>query len=224
MPVLALAVLLAAAGPVRPPIVGRPIPFGADRRHETTAYVRRHYGHGDWHLRRPKVIVEHYTGGTSLASVWSTFAADVPDGELHELPGTCAHFVVDTDGTIYQLVPLGVVCRHTVGLNDRAIGVEHVGTSAAEVLGDRRQLQASLRLTAWLMHRFGISLGNVIGHAESLESRYHHERYRPWRCQTHADFTRAEMNVYRRALAQLARARRYAVSLQPPAWVRSRCG
>ena len=32
------------------------------------------------------------------------FAADVPDAELHELPGTCAHFVVDRDGTIYQLV------------------------------------------------------------------------------------------------------------------------
>jgi N-acetylmuramoyl-L-alanine amidase len=121
-------------------------------------------------------------------------------------------------------VPLTVVCRHTVGLNDRAIGIEHVGTSAAQVLGDRRQLQSSLRLTAWLMHRFGISLGNVIGHAESLESRYRHERYRPWRCQTHADFTRPEMNAYRRALSHLARARRYAVSLKPPSWVRSACG
>jgi N-acetylmuramoyl-L-alanine amidase len=224
MPAVALAVLLVAAAPVRPPIVARPIPFGAERKQETTAYVRRHYGRGDWRLRRPKAIVEHYTAGTSFASAWATFAADVPDGELHELPGTCAHFVVDTDGTIYQLVPLTVVCRHTVGLNDRAIGIEHVGTSAAQVLGDRRQLQSSLRLTAWLMHRFGISLGNVIGHAESLESRYRHERYRPWRCQTHADFTRPEMNAYRRALSHLARARRYAVSLKPPSWVRSACG
>jgi beta-N-acetylhexosaminidase len=220
---LALAVSLVAVVPARPPIVARPIPFGAERRRETTAYVRRHYGRGDWRLRRPKVIVEHYTAGTSFASAWSTFAADVPDGELHELPGTCAHFVVDTDGTIFQLVPLDVVCRHTVGLNDRAIGIEHVGRSAAEVLGDRRQLRASLRLTAWLMHRFAIPLGDVIGHAESLESRYRHERYRPWRCQTHADFTRGEMNAYRADLASFVRARRYAVSLAPPRWVRSPC-
>lgn len=221
---LALALLLAAAVvPAKPHVVAKPIPFGAARRAETTVYVRRHYGRGDWRLRRPRTIVEHYTAGTTFASAWSTFAADVPDAELHELPGTCAHFVVDADGTIYQLVPLGVVCRHTVGLNDRAIGVEHVGTSAAAVLGDERQLRASLRLTLWLMHRFGIPLGDVIGHAESLESRYHHERYRPWRCQTHADFMRPEMNVYRHALAGLARRTRAAVSLAPPRWVRTAC-
>ena len=73
-----------------------------------------------------------------------------PDSELHELPGTCAHFVIDTDGTIYQLVPLDTICRHTVGLNYTAIGIEHVGTSDGEMLGNAAQMRASLRLTAWL--------------------------------------------------------------------------
>ena len=52
------------------------------------------------------------------------------DAELHELPGTCAHFIVDKDGTIYQLVALTIMCRHTVGLNWTAFGIEQVGLSA----------------------------------------------------------------------------------------------
>ena len=48
--------------------------------------------------------------------------------------------MIDTDGTIYQLVPLTTMCRHTVGLNYTAIGIEHVGTSDAEILGNPRQL------------------------------------------------------------------------------------
>ena len=63
------------------------------------------------------MIVEHYTASTTFSSAWNTFARDAPDVELHELPGTCAHFVIDRDGTIYQLVPLTTMCRHTVGLN-----------------------------------------------------------------------------------------------------------
>ena len=109
-----------------PPIVSKPIPFPAKRKLEMQAYAKRHYGIDSWRLRAPKVIVEHFTV-SRRSPRRDAFAADVPDAELHELPGTCAHFVVDTDGTIYQLVPLEVMCRHTVGLNWTAIGIEHVG-------------------------------------------------------------------------------------------------
>ena len=87
----------------------------------------------------------------TFASAYNTFAPDHADSELHELPGTCAHFVIDKDGTIYQLVPLTIRCRHTVGLNYTAIGIEHVGTAAREILGDPAQIAASLKLTRWLM-------------------------------------------------------------------------
>jgi beta-N-acetylhexosaminidase len=120
--------------------------------------------------------------------------------------------VIDTDGTVYQLVPLDVMCRHTVGLNWTAIGIEHVGTSDAQILSNPKQLAASLRLTLWLMHRYGISLPNVIGHSESLTSPYHRERYAPWRCQTHGDWTHADMATYRSRVAALARSWGVAVS------------
>jgi beta-N-acetylhexosaminidase len=205
---LALAVSAggAAAAPPRPAIVWKPIPFSASRLAETAAYSTRHYGQKTWRLARPQVIVEHYTGNRSFAATWNTFASDSPDPELREKPGTCAHFVIDASGTIYQLVRLTIRCRHTVGLNWTAIGIEHVGTSDAEVLGNRRQLASSIALTRWLMARFGIDLGDVIGHNESLTSPYHRERYPAWRCQTHGDFTRATMDRYRARLARAARA------------------
>ena len=98
------------------------------------AYALRHYGIDDFHLRNPKVIVEHYTATDTLQAAYATFANDVPDAELHELPGTCAHFIVDKDGTIYQLVALTIMCRHTVGLNWTAFGIEQVGLNAREIV------------------------------------------------------------------------------------------
>jgi N-acetylmuramoyl-L-alanine amidase len=199
--VLALAVALAFVVP-RPHIVWKPIPFGAKRKAEMAQYSERHYGI-DSYVLHPKVIVEHYTATTSFASAYNTFAADIPDAELHQLPGTCAHFIIDRDGTIYQLVPLTIMCRHTVGLNYVAVGVEHVGTSDAEILNDAAQMRSSLELTAWLMQRYHIALKNVIGHNESLTSPYHKELYAPWRTQTHADWRHEDMNVYRARLRAL---------------------
>jgi N-acetyl-anhydromuramyl-L-alanine amidase AmpD len=193
--VIALAVAVASLQ-----IVWKPIPFGPERKAQMAAYSQKHYGIHSWRLQ-PKVIVEHYTANSSFSATWNAFAANSPDPELGQLPGTCAHFVVDRDGTIYQLVRLNVMCRHTVGLNYVAIGIEHVATSDREVLDNRAQLRASLALTRSLMKRFHISIANVIGHNESLASPFHKERYKPWAHQTHGDWTRADMNVYRRLLS-----------------------
>jgi N-acetylmuramoyl-L-alanine amidase len=193
------------SGPPRPHIVSKPIPFPTSRKTEMAAYSRTHYGTASWRLTDPHVIVEHYTATPTFSSAWNAFAANTPDPELDELPGDCAHFIVDTDGTIYQLVSLTTRCRHTVGLNWTAIGIEHVGMSDADILDNSRQLKASLSLTVWLMARYHISLGDVIGHAESLTSPYHHELLAAWRCQTHADWQTPDMNRYRAMLKALAR-------------------
>ena len=185
----------------QPPIIHDPIPFGAKRKAEMRAYARRHYGLNTALLRNPKVIVEHVTVTSTFSAAFNTFAPDVPDSELHELPGTCAHFIVDRAGKIHQLVSLRYMCRHTVGLNYTAIGIEHVGMSDAQVLGDAKQMRASLRLTRWLQAKFGITTKNVIGHAESLSSPYHRERVKRLRRQTHGDWTHADMRVYRSRLS-----------------------
>jgi N-acetylmuramoyl-L-alanine amidase len=228
--VLALGMLLPDApvsagdppepGSIKPEIEWEKIPFGAERRRQTAAYSRRHYGERTYELTDPRVVVQHYTSGTSFDSAWNHFAAN--GAHLGEKPGVCAHFLIDTDGTIAQLVNLGIRCRHAIGMNWTAIGIEHVGTNAREILDNARMMRASLRLTAWLMLRYGIDVGDVIGHAEILQSPYHHELYDAWRCSTHADWNRREMRIYRRRLKRAARDLDVPIGAGPT-WVESGC-
>jgi hypothetical protein len=109
--------------------------------------------------------------------------------------------VVDKSGGIHQLVPLGIMCRHTVGLNWTAIGIEHVGYGDREVLDDPAQMRASLELVRWLRCKYDIAVRDVIGHNESLSSPYHREDVPSLRTQTHSDFNHADMDAYRRRLA-----------------------
>jgi N-acetylmuramoyl-L-alanine amidase len=205
---------------LRPPIVWKPIPYGHRRRRQMGAYSKRHYGTWTWRLRGPAAIVEHYTTGTTWQGAWNTFAAN--SKHLGEYPGTCAHFVIHTDGTIYQLVSLRIRCRHTIGLNQLSIGIEHVGRSDAEVIGNARQMRASLKLTLWLVARFGIQTRNVIGHGESLKSPLRYERYAAWKCMTHTDMSSRAMQTYRGWLRD--RARSAGVPVGPaPAWVDIGC-
>lgn len=188
---------------LRPTITRWLIPFSPKRKHEMAAYSQRHYGERTWRLRHPRVIVEHVAVASTAAAVRNTFAGDAPDPELHELPNVCAHFVVSPSGRIFQLVNLRTRCRHTVGLNWTAIGIEHAGFSDADVLGNRRQMRASLRLTRYLRCRFRIKPRNVIGHAESLSSPYHRERVPSLRRQTHGDWRHRSMSIYRKKLGRL---------------------
>ena len=214
--IAAIAVSAAPAAPPRatsstaptglrpaPRIVRDFIPFPARRKAEMRTYARRHYGIDGYRLVNPHLIVWHYTETTTFAGVFATFADDVPDVQYHELPQVCAHFVVDSDGTIHQLVPLGIMCRHVVGLNYTAIGIENVAESDGQVLGDRAQYQAALQLTRWLRCRYGIPVRDVIGHNESLQSPNYRELVPAFRGQTHQDFRRADMQVVRAAVARL---------------------
>jgi beta-N-acetylhexosaminidase len=192
-----------AAGAARPPIAQWHIPFGAKRKHEMAAYSLRHYGHRQWRLRHPHVIVEHVSETSTAAAVYNTFAPDVPDVELHELPNVCAHFVISHSGKIFQLVSTRIRCRHTVGLNWTAIGIEHAGFADSDVLDDPRQMRASLHLTQYLRCHYGIPVRDVIGHAESLSSPFHHELVPSLKRQTHGDMKHSSMQVYRRRLRRL---------------------
>jgi len=190
-----------------------PIPFPHSRKEETSAYAEEHYGLDTFSLVDPHVIVEHFTANETFLPVYNPFAADSP--HLGELPGTCSHFVIDKDGTIYQLVPLDLICRHTVGLNWTAIGIEMVGESDQEILDNPSQLDAALDLTLWLMQRFDIELRNVIGHKESLTSPFRMEQVPSLKCQTHQDRNHRDMERFRADLAGLAK--KFGVPLGPPA-------
>ena len=160
---LCLGAGAAAGGPTASVLRGRRsssslIPFGPKRKREMAAYSERHYGQHQWRLRDPKVIVEHMAQTSTAAAVYNTFAPDVPDVELGELPNVCSHFVISPSGRIFQLVNLRTRCRHTVGLNWTAIGIEHAGYGDSDVLDNPAELRASLWLTQYLRCRFGIPI------------------------------------------------------------------
>jgi len=159
---------------VAPAIVRDLVPYGPRRKAEMAAFSLRHYGQATWVLH-PRVIVLHYTATSTYAAAHNTFASNAP--ALGELPGVAAHFVIDENGTIYQQVPLDVRCRHTVGLDWCAIGIEFVQPAAsgpaqaiAQIFGRPRQLDAGLRLVAWLQATYDIGAANVIGHAMANSS------------------------------------------------------
>ena len=61
-------------------------------------------------------------------------------------------------------------------------------------------MRASIRLTRWLRCRFDIGIRDVIGHNESLRSRFHYERVKSLKNQTHGDMRRSSMRKYRKRL------------------------
>lgn len=202
-PTAAPASAAAASGPPRPTIRKRLIPYPQSRKGDMAAYSKRHYGEYKWALTDPKLIVIHFAEAGSISSIYNTFAPNRPDVEYGELPGVCSHYAVSAKGVAFKLVPPSIRCRHVVGLNQVAIGIEHVGYSDGDVLGRTAEFRGSLRLTQWLRCRFGIPIKGVIGHAESLSSPYYEELDPDFQGRTHGDFPRSSMRVYRRGLGDL---------------------
>lgn len=204
---VALAGLLArargAAGDGDPPpsVRASPIPLGPVRLAQMAAYSRRHYGEDSWQLA-PRAIVLHYTCGPSFSSAWHTFANNTP--HHGEQPGVCAHYVVEQDGTVHELVPPTVRCRHTTGLNHVAIGVEFVqpcvrgGARAAEaaLLARAAQMDAGARLVRALQQRFTIATDQVIGHAMANRSPLFRDL--TGRTNDHGDWGRRAVDEFRR--------------------------
>jgi N-acetylmuramoyl-L-alanine amidase len=193
----------ASAADLRPEINKWLIPYGKKRKKNMAGYSDRHYGKREWRLKHPKQIVQHISVTSTARQVYNTFAPNRPDVEYGELPGVCAHFVVSPKGNIFKLVRVNTRCRHTVGLNHVSIGIEHVGYSDGDLLGNKRMFKRSLRLTRYLRCRFDIKVKNVIGHNESLSSRFYKELDPDFRGRTHGDMSKSSMSSYRHKLFKL---------------------
>ena len=186
----------------QPTIVHSPIPYGPGRRRQMAAYSKRHYGNATSRLR-PRVIVLHFTANNSYSATWNTFASNAAN--RGEKPGTCAHFVIEKNGRIHQLVPLGVRCRHTVGLNHVAIGIEMVQATGRgahwadqQILGRKRQSRSAVRLVRWLQERYSIPTGEVIGHSMANDDP-HFKDLEGW-TNDHTDWLKRDVKEFRHRL------------------------
>src|SRR5690606_11135645 len=65
-----------------------------------------------------------------------------------------AQYVIDRDGTIYQLMPDTLMARHVTGLNHCAIGIENIGGPKAPLT--KAQLKANTKLIKKLKKKYPI--------------------------------------------------------------------
>jgi len=188
----------------KPRIEYDPIPYDRKRKRQMANYSNRHYGKSEWRLE-PRAIVLHYTAGSTYESAFNTFASNAP--ALGEKPGVCAQFVVDKDGTIYQLTRLYVRCRHTIGLNHVSVGIEMVqedaggGAATSDVILDRRaQARSAVALAAWLKSRYRIPMRDLVGHATANDSRLFKD-LEGWR-NDHGDWPKGPLKVFRKRVSR----------------------
>jgi N-acetylmuramoyl-L-alanine amidase len=157
-------------------IVDAPMKWSAKREQLTLEYRQRHSDAKARDLAiEPRVVVLHFTGGSSAKSTRSYFDNARIEKSRKELArggavNVSAHFIVDRDGTIYQLQPVTRFARHCIGLNHIAIGIENVGDGKKYPLTDA-QVSANAALVRMLSAQHSIT--HLLGHSEVMKFRKH---------------------------------------------------
>ena len=116
---------------------------------------------------RPTLIVMHYTVSHDARSVWESFArgSRMDTGDFGFPFGhPSVHFMIDRDGTIFQLLPTNFRGTGTYGVNHVALSIEMVALDEKDLLSRPGQIYASFCLVHHLMGQFNIPLDRVIGH------------------------------------------------------------
>ncbi len=156
----------------------RPITFNEERRALTRDYMDRHYGIPSQDGRiDPRIVVVHWTAIPSLESSFRYFDPVAIEKGRRELLqqgrlNVSTHFLVDRDGTIYQLLDVHTMARHVIGLNHVAIGIDNVGGS--DLGGDpssamtAAQVDADEHIIRHLLLDERVPIEYVIGHMEAF--------------------------------------------------------
>lgn len=149
----------------------KPIIFDDKRIQLTQQYIFEHYGFKTQNINiTPKMIVIHHTGINSFKKSYERFynsklPNDRPDiikaGNLN----VSTHFLIDTDGTIYQLMDEALMARHVIGLNYNSIGIENVGGQNFENNLTNEQLSSNIQLIQYLQKKYS-TIQYLIGHYE----------------------------------------------------------
>ena len=150
-------------------IVDHPITFNEERKILTLEYLQNRYGlEQDSPRIEPKMIVLHWTVIPTFEKSFEAFdPVTLPNWrpDIKNVSGlnVSSQFMVDRDGTIYQLLPETTMARHVIGLNHCAIGVENVG-GTEELPLTKAQLKSNIWLVKYLKDKYDIDY--LIGHYE----------------------------------------------------------
>ncbi|MDQ1159838.1 N-acetylmuramoyl-L-alanine amidase [Chryseobacterium sp. SORGH_AS 447] len=152
----------------KPEIIQKPISYSDERIRLSLEYLKDHHGL----IQKtptiiPKMIVLHYTANGNVESNFKYFNKTHLEGGRNTLKNqsilnVSSQYIIDRDGTIYQLMEPTRFARHTIGLNYCAIGIENIG-SKKEPLTDK-QVASNAQLIRYLTKKYKIEY--LIGHSE----------------------------------------------------------
>jgi len=151
-----------------PKIINKPISYSDERIRLSLEYLNEHHGLVQKSPTIvPKMIVLHYTAGGTVESNFKYFNKTYLESARNTLKkqstlNVSSQFIIDRDGTIYQLMEPNMFARHTIGLNYCAIGIENIG-SKKEPLTEK-QVAANAQLIRYLTQKYKIEY--LIGHSE----------------------------------------------------------
>jgi len=111
-------------------------------------------------------VILHHTAGSTAEGAISTM----------KNAGISAHYVVDKDGKIYQLVNDKMEAFHagvaairgdsSPTVNQRSIGIEIVNLGTGRDPFTEKQMQALEKLVPWLMKTYKVPMQNLLGHKD----------------------------------------------------------
>ncbi len=150
-------------------IIQKPINFSEHRKALTLKYISGHYGLTPKDITiTPKIIVIHFTAIPTLQGSFEAFNSEELPSSRSDISGENASanvsvpYLIDKDGTIYQLMPDNWMGRHVIGLNYSSIGIENVGKLGTLTA---KQLEANIALTHYLKKKHE-SIDYLIGHSD----------------------------------------------------------
>ncbi len=159
-------------------IIEKPISFSEARIEMTKDYIRARYQISTESISIiPKIIALHWTAIESFEKSFEVFNRETVGKSRNDLKNASdlnvsIHFLVDYDGTIYQLMPDTLMARHCIGLNYNSIGVENIGgVNGIDNLTDE-QIEANIFLVKYLKNKFP-QIEYLIGHYEYREFEGH---------------------------------------------------
>lgn len=152
-------------------IIEKPIIFDATRTQLSIDYLKsRHELVQKTPIISPVMIVLHWTASKTLMGTYNAFNHSILPGDRKAIASASklnvsSHYLVDRDGSIYQLLPDTTFARHVIGLNYCAIGIENVGSSNYPLT--KAQLLANEKLIRYLAKKYPIQY--LIGHYEHTQ-------------------------------------------------------
>lgn len=149
-------------------IIQKRISYNKERVELSLAYLRdRHNIIKEYPSIEPKFIVVHYTDGGTISSIYSYFNNTRIENsrtfnKKQSQLNVSAHYLIDRDGTIFQLIPDTLFARHIIGLNYCSIGIENIGSQTQPLT--KKQIQSNIALIRHLHNKHKIQY--LIGHFE----------------------------------------------------------